>query len=100
MLNLQTLNLSQNNVGNSTNGILPLISLEFIQSDITVDLSFNRIKTVNLQVDRTLVPRTRPYNLNLTGNPFSCDCWATELKQKLENKLNNIFEDLFTLGSS
>ena len=37
---------------------------------------------------------------SLTGNPLTCDCWATELKQKVEGTLTNSFKHWFTLSSN
>jgi len=106
MLNLNVLNMSHNLIGAKTLGKLDPHDLCFLNQGLIVDLSFNQLKSVELwktntfgSTNHTTKPYYHGFHLNLTGNPLACDCMATELKQKIEDTLDNEFKDLFTLSS-
>ena len=110
MLNLQVLNMSHNLIGHMTDGKITYEDFTFLAESVVVDFSFNEIKTLDLsnataarldrlnQIQGSQNPRPG-CQLDLTGNPLTCDCWATELKQKVEGTLTNSFKHLFTLSS-
>ena len=101
-LKMRVLNLSHNLIGEDGGGMLAANhALQFLQKEIIVDLSYNKKHWFDLRKpqysDHTLSNKLK---INLTGNPFICDCMATELKQKIENKLTTVFRDKFELVKS
>ena len=108
MLNLQVLNMSHNLIGHTTDGKITYEDFTFLAESVVVDFSFNEIKTLDLsnataaRLDRLDQGSQNPRpgcQLDLRGNPLTCDCWATELKQKVEGTLTNSFKHRFTLTS-
>ena len=103
MLHLQKLNLSRNLFGQKSNGWISVHDIQFSDEKIVVDLSNNHIRTIDLSGLDTFSHQetsfNNNYNLNLTGNPLACDCWAIELKMKMEGKLSGIFENFFKLSN-
>jgi len=65
--------------------------------EISIDLSFNKIKRF-LSRNWHQIP-SQKLHINLDGNNFICDCWITELKQKLDGSLATVYNDLFSLSS-
>jgi len=105
---LQTLNLSHNHIGDIKPidiNFQPPLSNRILEVEIKqdrgllVDLSFNRIERFILKNGFNISGPN--FKLNLEGNPLICDCFITELKQKLEGKLerSNLYSDMFTLTS-
>lgn len=103
-LNAEMINMSYNLVGNK-DGIVHSEDINFVKrKDFLFDLSYNKIEHLLFE-DRT-VPNDDSSSsketkklLNLTGNPFECDCKASTLKQKLEGSLGEPFKSMFSLSS-
>ena len=86
-LSLEVLNMSHNLLGSENPKISPG-DLNFLQgTDLHVDLTFNQIGLVQLWDDRLWPGSTfHGVTLDLRGNPLKCNCWTTELKQKVIKK--------------
>ena len=86
-LYLEVLNMSHNLLGSENPKISPG-DLNFLQgTDLHVDLTFNQIGLVQLWDDRLWPGSTfHGVTLDLRGNPLKCNCWTTELKQKVIKK--------------
>ena len=83
MLSLKVLNMSHNLLGSNNPKIIPN-DLNFLQNtDLKVDLSYNQIELVELWDERFWANDWHGFSLDLRGNPFKCNCWTTELKQKV-----------------
>ena len=83
-LSLKLLNMSHNLLGSNDPKLIPINDLNFLQSDLTVDLAFNQIEQVDLWDERFLEGNQwHGVSLNLTGNPLKCNCWTSELKMKV-----------------
>ena len=90
MLSLKVLNMSHNLLGSNNAKIVPINDLKFLQKDLQVDLSYNQIGLVELSnvgfyadSDDSWLKQGFGFSLDLRGNPFKCNCWTTELKQKV-----------------
>ena len=96
MFKLRKLNLSHN--------VLNKYNLEeFLIFDRSfIDLSYNKIERVDFNEKYGLLPflydppKVIP-KLNLAGNPLVCDCFTSDLKEKIEGTSNQPVSRLFTL---
>ena len=92
-LKLKVLNMSHNLLGSKrsmdkdivSNHSIGLEDLNFMQSNLKVDLSYNKIEGVELW-NTNWSGWKKGFSLDLSGNPLRCDCWTSELKQKVEKK--------------
>ena len=92
-LNLRVLNISHNLLGSKpnmdkdivNNHSIGLEDLNFMLSNLKVDLSYNQIEGVELW-NTNWSGWKKGFSLDLSGNPLRCDCWTSELKQKVEKK--------------
>ena len=96
-LSLKLLNISHNLLGSNDPKLIPINDLNFLQSDLTVDLAFNQIEQVDLWDERFLGGNQwHGVSLNLTGNPLKYNCWTSELKMKvaiISKDMSNIISD-------
>ena len=105
MLNLRTLNLSHNSIGDhrpwiGENG--SLVNLNFLErNDFVVDLSYNSIQRLLFQnvdiVYNSNNSRGSPIKLNITNNPLKCDCKTVELKQISDGTMTGVLKNFFKL---
>ena len=100
-LNLKTLNLSRNSFK-----VFNLENFNFVKNGgaVDVDLSYNQIERVDISVTKHInllfANKTNLFILNLTGNPLICDCFITELKEKVDGVLNTSVKKFFALSSN
>jgi len=104
MLKVKVFNMSRNKIGEDGGGALKPDDINFLQrTNMLLDLSFNRIGRFLLHDERWATANTTSFHnfqLNLTGNPLSCDCISTELKQKLDGTYVGMFNEMFSLSSN
>ena len=111
--NLQSINLSHNRIiENCFNEELEdLKILDLTYNSITGNLSFvyflkynmSKVDLSNNQIKKIHFPSSAikrknegyPLKVLLSNNPITCDCFATELKQHLEGKVNIQRENTF-----
>ena len=78
MLKVKVFNMSRNKIGEDGGGALKPDDINFLQrTNMLLDLSFNRIGRFLLHDERWATANTTSFHnfqLNLTGNPLSCDC--------------------------
>ena len=95
MFRLSKLNLSYNSLKSYNLKDFLIYDRSFI------DLSYNKIEKVNFN-EKYVLPflydplQVKP-KLNLIGNPLVCDCFTSELKEKIEGTSNQPVSRLFTL---
>ncbi len=96
-LNLRTLNLSHN----AFVAVDPLDLAFSKNGKLTLDLSYNNISSFSLEAtpEALFVFNTSyPYSLMLAGNPLRCDCYMSELRQKVTNELVSVISDKIHLA--
>ena len=82
---LKHINLSYNNF----NGTIKKKDLDVFKRNISINLEHNNIKRIDMRPPRFKIGRymraPSPYNtvVRLQGNPMECDCFASELKERL-----------------
>ncbi len=99
-LKLEKLDLSYNSFR-----VLHMIDFNFVKSKkILFDLSYNQIERVPLTPDSraelSFKNKTESFDLNISGNPFICDCFIIDLKKKFEGTLDTVYDKAFTLVPS
>jgi Leucine-rich repeat (LRR) protein len=95
-LQLRFLNLSHNAFS-----LLNPLDMAFIKNGrLTLDLSFNQIETFSLEASPEAVfiyNTSTEYSLRLGGNPLRCDCYLSELRQKVTDELVSVISDKIQL---
>jgi hypothetical protein len=67
---------------------------------LTLDLSHNQIETFSLEAtpEALFIYNTSSvYGLRLGGNPLRCDCYLSELRQKVAEELESVISDKIQL---
>jgi len=86
---------------NSYNGTIKKSNLDVFKRNLTINLSHNGINRIDMTPPRfafaLLKSSSYHTEVMLVGNPLVCDCFASELKERLKGRINQpsglVFQD-------